>query len=84
MSFKVIVHCRNEMPILGELDEIPKSSIPFITLRNPRSRGEKPLEWSDADMRELMIAVGAITFIEIIATKGTRESIAKFGTILTN
>ncbi len=84
MSLKVIVHCLNEMPILGDIEEIPKSPIPFITLHNPRSRGEKPLEWSDTDMRELVIAVHAITFIEVIATKGTRESMAKFGPVQTN
>ena len=45
MSKKVILHLSGEDPILAEMAAMPATTDQFITVRNPRKRDGKPLNY---------------------------------------
>ncbi len=45
MSYTVILHLSGDVPVVGEIDELPKPSDTLMILSNPRQRDGKDLHY---------------------------------------
>ena len=45
MAYGVILHVSGEIPIFGEIEELPKPTDVILTVNNPRSREGKDLHY---------------------------------------
>ena len=66
MAYSVILHIAGEPSILGEVDELPKSSDNLIIVSNPRLRDGKDLHYLEHNVVKVMWPVNKITLIEIL------------------
>lgn len=61
----VIVHLQNEDPVVGEVDELPKTTDYLITIKNPRKKDGKDLPYLDANINMIIVPIFRVTFIEV-------------------
>ena len=69
MAYSVILHIAGEPAILGEVDELPKSSDNLIIVSNPRLRDGKDLHYLEHNVVKVMWPVNKITLIEILESE---------------
>ena len=69
MAYSVILHISGEPSILGEVDELPKSSDNLIVLSNPRLRDGKDIHYLEHNVVKVMWPVNKITLIEILESE---------------
>lgn len=79
MRYSVIVHMTNDEPIEGEMDEMPPSTATLISIKNPRKRGNRDLEWLDHHTNILMVAVTHLISIEIAPARAEQDLVTKSG-----
>jgi hypothetical protein len=73
----LLIHVLNEDPILGEVDQLPAMSDQMITVKNPRRRDGKDLNYLDGNVTQVIWPLSRVHFIEIIPT-GEEEEIVSF------
>ena len=61
----VIVHLQNEDPVVGEVDELPKTTDYLITIKNPRKKDGKDLPYLDANINMIIVPIFRVTFMEV-------------------
>lgn len=61
----VIVHLQNEDPVVGEVDELPKTTDYLIAIKNPRKKDGKDLPYLDANINMIIVPIFRVTFIEV-------------------
>jgi hypothetical protein len=66
MSKKVILHLAGEDPILAEMAAMPATTDQFITVRNPRKRDGKPLNYLTDGATSFLYPLSRVTFIEVM------------------
>lgn len=69
MAYSVILHIAGEPSILGEVEELPKSSDNLIVLSNPRLRDGKDIHYLEHNVVKVMWPVNKITLIEILQSE---------------
>ena len=69
MAYSVILHISGEPAILGEVDELPKSSDNLIIVSNPRLRDGKDIHYLEHNVVKVMWPVDKITLIEILESE---------------
>ena len=69
MAYSVILHIVGEPSILGEVDELPKSSDNLIIVSNPRLRDGKDIHYLEHNVVKVMWPVAKITLIEILESE---------------
>jgi hypothetical protein len=69
MAYSVILHISGEPSILGEVDELPKSSDNLIIVSNPRLRDGKDLHYLEHNVVKVMWPVSKIALIEILESE---------------
>ena len=66
MAYSVILHVSGEVPIFGEVEELPSPQDQIITVLNPRSREGKDLHYIQDNVIRVIWPISKINFIEIM------------------
>ena len=66
MAYTVVLHLSGGVPVLGELDELPKPSDTILTVNNPRQRDGKDLSYLEHDVLKVIWPIGRLNLIEVI------------------
>ena len=66
MPYSVILHISGEVPIFGEVEELPDPQDQIITVHNPRSREGKDLHYIADEVIRVIWPISKINFIEIL------------------
>ena len=75
MAYGIILHVSGEIPIFGEVEELPKPSDSMIVVNNPRSREGKDLHYLQADVVQVIWPVSKLNFIEIMPSEDEEQII---------
>ena len=75
MAYGIILHVSGEIPIFGEVEELPKPSDMMIVVNNPRSREGKDLHYLQADVVQVIWPVSKLNFIEIMPSEDEEQII---------
>ncbi|OJX41375.1 MAG: hypothetical protein BGO78_01180 [Chloroflexi bacterium 44-23] len=73
----VIVHINNEDPVLGEMDELPKTEDQIVILKNPRKKDGKDIHYLEPAVTIVIFPMHRVNFVEIMPT-GEEEDIISF------
>lgn len=71
----LLIHIQNEDPVLGEVDELPKTSDSLILLKNPRKKDGKDITYIDPNVTTVIWPLNRINFIEILPSEEEEEII---------
>lgn len=77
MAYSVILHIAGETSILGELEELPKSTDTIITVSNPRLRDGKDIHYLEHNVVKVIWPIDKLTLIEILESE-EEESLIGF------
>jgi hypothetical protein len=69
MAYSIILHLSGEPSILGEVEELPKSTDNLITVSNPRLRDGKDLHYLEHNVVKVIWPVNKITLIEVLESE---------------
>ena len=75
MPFTVLIHIANEDAIVGEIDEMPGSEDLTITVKNPRKRDGKDLNYLQNEVTTVVWPWSRINFIEMLPSDADEEII---------
>ena len=76
MSYGIILHVSGEVPIFGEVDELPSPSDTLIVVNNPRSREGKDLHYLQNEVVSVIWPVEKLNFIEIMPSEDEEQIIS--------
>ena len=77
MAYSVILHIAGESSILGEIDELPKTTDTIITVSNPRMRDGKDIHYLEHNVVKVIWPINKLTLIEILESE-EEESLIGF------
>jgi hypothetical protein len=66
MAYTVILHITGEASVLGEIEELPKTTDNIITLTNPRLRDGKDLHYLEQNVVKVIWPLAKVTLIEVL------------------
>ncbi len=66
MAYTVVLHLTGDVPVLGEIDELPKPSDTILTVSNPRQRDGKDLHYLEHNVLKVIWPIEKLTLIEVI------------------
>ncbi len=71
----VIVHISNEDPVMGEIDALPGAGDSVITLKNPRRKDGKDVNYLEANVSVVLFPLAKVNFIEVVSVEAEEEII---------
>ena len=77
MAYSLILHIAGESSILGEVEELPKSSDTIIMVSNPRMRDGKDIHYLEHNVVKVIWPINKLTLIEILESE-EEESLIGF------
>ena len=77
MAYSIILHIAGESSILGEIEELPKSSDTILTVSNPRMRDGKDIHYLEHNVVKVIWPINKLTLIEILESE-EEESLIGF------
>jgi hypothetical protein len=66
MAYTVVLHLSGGVPVLGEIDELPKATDTIVTVTNPRQRDGKDLQYLDHQVLKVIWPIERLNLIEVI------------------
>ena len=75
MPYTLILHIQNADPIVGDVEEMPKSTDSIIIITNPRLRDGKDVPYIAENAMTVLWPIDKIHFIEILSGKEEEEII---------
>jgi len=66
MAYTVILHIAGELPIAGEVDELPKPTDTIITVANPRLRDGKDIHYLEPNVTKVIWPLARLSLVEIL------------------
>lgn len=69
MAYSVILHIAGEPSILGEVEELPKSTDNLVTLSNPRLRDGKDIHYLEHNVVKVIWPIAKIALIEVMESE---------------
>jgi len=76
MAYGVILHVAGEIPIFGEVDELPGPTDTTIVVSNPRSREGKDLHYLQAEVVKVIWPIAKLNFIEVMPSEDEEQIIS--------
>ena len=76
MSYDIILHVSGELPIFGEIEELPGPSDTLIIVSNPRSREGKDLHYLQTEVVQVIWPIDKLNFIEIMPNEDDEQIIS--------
>lgn len=77
MAYSIILHISGEPSVVGEIEELPKSTDTIITVSNPRLRDGKDVHYIEPNVTKVIWPISKITLIEILESE-EEESLIGF------
>ncbi len=71
----IIVHVKNEDPIVCEVEELPGPAAQMVTINNPRKRDGMDIHYVDEEVSTLIIPFHRINFIQVLPAGGEEDVI---------
>lgn len=75
MTYTVVLHVTGAEPILGEMDDLPKSGDQLIRINHPRRLDGKDLAYLMENVVTIFYPVDKINFIEVLPGEGEERII---------
>jgi hypothetical protein len=69
MAYSVILHIPGEMPIIGEVDELPKPTDTLVIVSNPRLRDGKDIHYLEHNVVKVIWPIDKVTLIEVLESE---------------
>jgi len=69
MAYTIILHITGEASILGEIEELPKTSDNIIILTNPRLRDGKDVHYLEQNVTKVIYPLAKIALIEVLESQ---------------
>lgn len=69
MAYSIILHIPGEMPVIGEVDELPQPADTLIIVSNPRLRDGKDIHYLEHNVVKVIWPIDKITLIEILESE---------------
>ena len=69
MAYTIILHLTGEASILGEIDELPKTSDNIIILTNPRLRDGKDIHYLEQNVTRVIWPLAKVALIEVLESQ---------------
>ena len=69
MAYSVILHIAGESSILGEIEELPKSTDTIVVVSNPRMRDGKDIHYLEHNVVKVIWPINKLTLIEILESE---------------
>lgn len=66
MAYTLVLHLSGDVPVVGEVDELPKPTDTIIILSNPRQRDGKDLHYLEDKAIKVMWPIEKLTLIEVL------------------
>ena len=66
MAYTIVLHLSGDVPVVGEVDELPKPSDTIITVSNPRQRDGKDLHYLEQNVVKVIWPLEKLTLIEVL------------------
>lgn len=66
MAYTVILHLSGGVPVMGEIDELPKPTDTNITISSPRQRDGKDLQYLEQNVLKVIWPLERLNLIEVI------------------
>ena len=66
MPHSVILHLPGEPAVIGEVEELPKSTDSIITVSNPRQKDGKDLHYLEHDVVQVIWPLNRVSLIEVL------------------
>lgn len=69
MPYTLIIHVSGDVPILGEVEEIPSLTDTIVLVNNPRTREGKDLHYLQSNVVQVIWPMDKVNFIEIMPSE---------------
>lgn len=69
MAYTVILHIAGELPIAGEVDELPKPTDTILIVSNPRLRDGKDIHYLEHNVMKVIWPMDRLSLIEILESE---------------
>ncbi len=69
MAYTVVLHLSGDVPVVGEVDELPKPADTNITVSNPRQRDGKDLHYLETNVLKVIFPLEKLTLIEVLESE---------------
>jgi hypothetical protein len=69
MPYTVILHISGEPSIVGEVEELPKTSDTIITVSNPRLRDGKDIHYLEHNVVKVIWPLEKLALIEVLESE---------------
>ena len=69
MAYSVLLHIPGDLPVLGELEELPKPTDTIVIVSNPRQRDGKDLHYLEANVVKVIFPLERISMVEILESQ---------------
>ncbi len=66
MAYTVVLHLSGDVPVIGEIDELPKPTDTLLIVTNPRQRDGKDLHYLEHNVLKVIWPIEKLTLIEVI------------------
>jgi len=66
MAYTLVLHLAGDVPVIGEVEELPKPTDTIITITNPRQRDGKDLHYLEHNVVKVIWPVDKLTLIEVL------------------
>jgi hypothetical protein len=66
MAYTVLLHLTSGVPVMGEIEELPKPTDTLLTVTNPRQRDGKDLTYLEHSILKVIWPIERMTLIEVI------------------
>ncbi|HOU12458.1 MAG TPA: hypothetical protein PKZ84_05035 [Anaerolineae bacterium] len=73
MAYTILVHVLNEDAIVGEIEELPEQSSPFLMITTPRLRDGRDVSYFLPETHTVLLPWNRIHSIEILPTEGEEK-----------
>jgi hypothetical protein len=69
MPYTVILHISGEASIVGEVEELPKTTDTIITVSNPRQRDGKDIHYLEHNVVKVIWPLEKLALIEVLESE---------------
>jgi hypothetical protein len=66
MAYTLILHLSGDVPVVGEVEELPKPTDTIIVLSNPRQRDGKDLHYLENNVVKVIWPIEKLTLVEVL------------------
>jgi hypothetical protein len=66
MAYTLVLHLTGDVPVVGEVEELPKPTDTIIVVSNPRQRDGKDLHYLEQNVVKVIWPIEKLTLIEVL------------------